>query len=428
MTVRFVLGLQWGDEGKGKVTDYLSDWAEVVVRTQGGANAGHTVIIEDKKYVLHLLPSGIIRPNVKCLITHGVVVDPKQLIDEIEEMRGHGVEISDRNLFLSERAHVVMPYHKLLDGAREEMDSKKGSQIGTTKRGIGPCYADKAQRIGIRVGDLYQENLRQKLEPLVAEKSAMLRYFGIGEEISVDRICDDIAEQREVIRPFVCDTYSMIREAVDSGKKILVEGAQGSLLDIDFGTYPYVTSSNCSSGGLITGSGIAPTELSSVTGVVKAYTTRVGSGPFPSEMDQATGERVRNVGKEFGATTGRPRRCGWLDVVALRYTINLSGVTDIALMKLDVLSGLETIRIAVGYKLGGKSIQTPPACTKDFEKLEVEYLDLPGWTENISGARTMNDLPENARRYVETISDLAGIPFTSVSVGPGRAQTIRLED
>jgi adenylosuccinate synthase len=416
-----LVGLQWGDEGKGKVIDALTEQYKIVVRFQGGANAGHTVVVNDDKYVLHLVPSGILHEEALCIIGNGVVADPAGLAEEIEGLKARGVRVKD-NLMISDRAHCVMPVHKLLDGARER--SRGDGKIGTTGRGIGPCYADKASRCGIRFAELIDPDVfRQRLENLLDLHNPILEKVYDVEPLDVDEVYEEFCGYADTLRPYVKDTVSVLQRAVVEDQDILLEGAQGALLDINFGTYPYVTSSEIC-GGASPGTGLPATGIDNAIGLVKAYCSRVGEGPFPTEQENETGERLRERGNEYGSTTGRPRRCGWLDCVALRHTVAINGVDSIALMLLDVLSGFETLKICTSYKLDGNRIDAFPANVGDVERVEPVYEEVPGWSEEITECRTWEDLPQAARDYVKTVQQAAGARIDIISVGPNRAQTI----
>ncbi|NUN69632.1 MAG: adenylosuccinate synthase [Bacteroidetes bacterium] len=420
MAVSIIVGAQWGDEGKGKIVDMLSEKIDIVARYQGGANAGHTVVIGDTTYVLHLIPSGIFQKNVKCVIGNGVVIDPAALMDEIAMIRSFGIKIEGR-LFISHNAHLIMPYHKLLDNIREQGAQK----IGTTGRGIGPAYIDKYMRAGIRVVDLLDRNvLREKLTRNIEEKNQILSKVYGKTEIDVDKIVEEYQKFDSLIDPYVTDTASYLNDALRKGKRVLAEGAQGALLDVDHGTYPYVTSSNPTSGGACTGLGIPPTSVKAIIGIVKAYSTRVGNGPFPTELNDATGESLRAIGHEFGATTGRPRRCGWLDMVSLRYSMMVNGISEIALTKLDVLDTFDEIKICVAYKKDGKVLKSFPTDVQTLETVEPVYKSYKGWKESITGVKSWKKLPARTRAYVETIEKLSGVRVSLVSVGARRDQTI----
>ncbi|GAB4184856.1 MAG: adenylosuccinate synthase [Calditrichia bacterium] len=422
MSVSIVVGAQWGDEGKGKIVDILSEEMDVVARFQGGANAGHTVKIKGKKYILHLIPSGILHPNTICVIGNGVVVDPAALLEEIELLEKEGISVKGR-LFISHKAHLIMPYHKLLDKASEEAMGE--SKIGTTGRGIGPAYVDKYNRKGIRIVDLLDKDLfEQKIRENIAEKNKILEKIYGQNPINTDEMVKEYLEYDQLMDPYIKDVSVLINNAIEDGKNILLEGAQGTLLDVDHGTYPYVTSSNPVSGGACIGVGIGPTMIDSVIGVLKAYTTRVGYGPFPTELEGEEGEYFRTVGQEFGATTGRPRRCGWFDAVIARYARRINGITRLAVTKLDVLDQLDEIKICTGYKVDGKEIKEFPADMKILEKIEPIYETHPGWKEDTSHIKSYDELPENAKKYLQRISELTGAKIAIVSVGQARSQTI----
>jgi adenylosuccinate synthase len=421
MPVTIVVGAQWGDEGKGKIVDLLSDDIDIVARYQGGANAGHTVVIGEKEYVLHLIPSGIFHKHVSCVIGNGVVIDPMALMDEIEMIKSFNIKIEGR-LYISHNAHLIMPYHKLLDSIREQGANK----IGTTGRGIGPAYIDKYMRTGIRVVDLLDRSvLSDKLKANIEEKNQLLSKVYGSAELDVDKIIREYEEFDKKIDPFVTDTSVFLNTALKRKKRVLAEGAQGALLDVDHGTYPFVTSSNPTSGGACTGLGIPPTAVNEIIGIVKAYSTRVGNGPFPTECMDETGEKLRSVGHEFGATTGRPRRCGWLDMISLNYSILVNGVKEIALTKLDVLDGFDEIRICTGYKIDGRVLKLFPTDLQTLERITPVYKSYKGWKEKISDIKRYGKLPERAQRYIEAIEKLSGVPVSIVSVGARRDQTIR---
>lgn len=416
-----LVGAQWGDEGKGKITDYLAEQADMVVRYQGGSNAGHTVKVGQEEFKLHLVPSGILYPGKTCIIGNGVVVDPQVLLRELEGLQKRGIDTS--GLRLSSRAHVILPYHTGLDEVEEE---RRGSgRLGTTKRGIGPAYVDKAARIGIRVCDLLDpEEFREKLAYNLKEKNEIFTKVYGRPGYSLEDILEEYTVYAEKLRPLVADTGRLINQALKEGKRVLFEGAQGTLLDLDQGTYPYVTSSYPVAGGACVGAGVGPTAIDSVIGVVKAYTTRVGEGPFPSEAKDAAGDYLRQRGMEFGTTTGRPRRCGWLDVVILRHAVEVNGLTGIALTKLDVLTGLDTLHICTGYRYRGEMLHDFPANLKVLQECEPVYEELPGWQEDISGARSLRDLPDNCRAYINRLEELLDVPVKMIAVGPRRDQTI----
>ena len=424
MTTAVLIGTQWGDEGKGKITDFLAEKADLVVRYQGGNNAGHTVVVGENSFKLHLIPSGILYPDKICVIGNGVVIDPKVLKEELLYLKERGVATD--NLRISLRAHIIMPYHKKLDELEEE--DKGDNKIGTTKRGIGPAYRDKASRTGIRVSDLLDKELfAEKLALNLKEKNNLLeKIYGV-EGFSFDELYQEYLEYAEIIRPYATDTSRLLNEAIEKGQKILFEGAQGTLLDLDHGTYPYVTSSHPVAGAACIGAGIGPTKIHKVIGVVKAYTTRVGSGPFPTELLDETGEFLRKQGYEFGTTTGRPRRCGWFDGVIARYAARVNGLSGLAVTKLDVLTGLDTLKVAVGYRFNGEIIKEFPASLKELSQCEPVYEELPGWKEDITGAKKLSDLPENARNYLKKIEEITGVPIAIISVGTRRDQTIILD-
>ncbi len=418
-----VIGLQWGDEGKGKIVDLLSAEADVVARFQGGNNAGHTLVVDGEETVLHLIPSGALHRNTACVIGGGVVVDPGVLVAELEALRERGYMRDPGQLRISQESHLILPYHKAIDQARER---KRGrGKIGTTGRGIGPAYEDKAARIGIRMIDLCDEaRFRERLRENVEEKNAYLKAM-LGESIlDYDAMAAELVRYGERLREFVTDTSRYLYDALIGGRRVLFEGAQGVMLDLDLGTYPYVTSSNTAAGAVCTGAGIAPKLVGYVVGISKAYTTRVGSGPFPTELVDTLGERLRNEGGEFGATTGRPRRCGWLDAVILRKAVRTSGTDSIALTKLDVLTGIDPLRICTSYRLDGRMIDDVPASVAELERVEPIYEEHRGWNERLDDVRRMEDLPANARRYVARIEELVGVDVGIVSVGPGREQTV----
>jgi adenylosuccinate synthase len=420
MTTVVVVGTQWGDEGKGKITDFLAESADVVSRYQGGNNAGHTIIIKDKKYKLHLIPSGIFYKDKLCVIGNGMVINPAALIEEIKYIHDHGY--STNNLKISDRAHVIMPYHMTLDALEE---AQKGDQkIGTTLKGIGPCYMDKAARCGIRIADLLDPDIFEpKLRALVATKNIWIEKVYGGKGLNADEILKEYTAYADQIRPYVTDTSVVLNDVIDAGGKVLFEGAQGVMLDIDYGTYPFVTSSNPSAGGVTIGAGVGPTKIDHVIGVAKAYTSRVGDGPFPTEQNNEIGDRIREIGHEYGTTTGRPRRVGWFDSVVVRHARRVSGLTGLSLNSTDVLSGLKTVKICTAYKYKGEIIDYYPASLSILNECEAIYEELPGWDEDITQARSLADLPDNARRYVERVAELTGIPIAIFSVGRNREQT-----
>ncbi len=422
MSVTVIVGSQWGDEGKGKIVNLISNDAEVVARYQGGANAGHTIVIDGKQYILHLIPSGILNPDVKCVIGNGVVIDPVALMEEIQMLKEHGVKVEGR-LFISHKAHLIMPYHKLLDTARE---GKKGdSAIGTTGRGIGPSYIDKAKRTGIRIVDLLdRKRFEEKIRKNVAEENEVLTKIYGCEELNADDIVKKYIEFDNIIDPYVKDTTLLINEMIKEGKEVIVEGAQGALLDLDHGTYPFVTSSNPTSGGACTGLGISPLTIDRIIGITKAYCTRVGNGPFPTELLDAEGEKLRKIGAEFGATTGRPRRCGWLDLVALKYSVMINGITDIAFTKLDVLDEFEEIGVCTGYKVDGKYLKSFPVDIQTLERIEPQYEYVKGWMQSLAGIRDYDKLPKEVYEYFKFIEDYVGAKISIISTSPDKADTI----
>ncbi len=415
-----VVGTQWGDEGKGKITDFLSEHAEVVARYQGGNNAGHTIVFGGVKYKLHLIPSGIFYKEKICVIGNGLVVDPKALLEELKYLHDRGV--STDNLRVSNRAHVILPYHLKQDELEEA--SKGDDKIGTTKKGIGPAYMDKAARIGIRMADLLdREAFKEKLERNLAQKNRLFEKMYDTEGFSVEEIFEEYFEYGQKIAQYVCDTSVVLNDALDNNHRVLFEGAQGVMLDIDHGTYPFVTSSNPIAGGVTVGTGVGPAKVTRVVGVCKAYTSRVGDGPFPTELHDEIGHQIREVGREYGTTTGRPRRVGWFDSVVVRHARRVSGLTDLSLNSIDVLTGIPTLKICVAYKCDGEVIDEVPANLNILAKCEPVYEELPGWTEGITGVRSLDELPENARKYVERVSELTGIQLSMFSVGPDRNQT-----
>lgn len=418
-----VVGIQWGDEGKGKIVDLLASRSDVVVRFQGGNNAGHTVVVDGKSFFLHLIPSGVLHDNVKCLIANGVVIDPKICIEEIDRLKERGFLKKDENLLISENAHVIMPYHRLIDVARES-DSQK-TKIGTTGRGIGPAYADKAARLGIRMADLLNgERLRRKLTPILEEKNFLLSHYFKKEPLSLDQLVDEYHGYGNRLKAYIGDTSSALVQAISANKKILFEGAQGILLDIDHGTYPFVTSSNTVAGAVSSGAGVSPRQIGKILGVLKAYTTRVGTGPFPTELKDDIGDLLQKKGHEFGTTTGRRRRCGWLDLVGLKYAIQISGITALAVMKLDVLSGLDEIKICTAYRHRGKILDSYPSDSDVLQDVEPVYEALSGWKEDLSSVRTFEELPARAKKYIKTVEAMLGVPIEMISVGPSREQII----
>jgi adenylosuccinate synthase len=427
-----VVGAQWGDEGKGKVVDLLTEHAQVVVRFQGGNNAGHTLVVGGQKTVLHLIPSGILHPGKTCVIGNGVVVDPAVLVKEIDALKARGFLKDDSHLIVSDNAHVIFPWHKLLDTFREK--ARGGSAIGTTGRGIGPAYEDKVARRGIRVRDLLQpERLRKRIDERLPEVLEELRELcRLANEpvptLEASQLVSEYAELGDRLRPHVADASLFLAGQVARGARILFEGAQGTLLDVDHGTYPYVTSSNCVAGQAAVGSGLGPTTIDKVMGISKAYTTRVGGGPFPTELTDALGDQLRKVGDEFGATTGRPRRCGWLDGVVLRYSVRVNGLSSLALTKMDVLSGIKSLQLCNAYELDGQRITELPGDYEDLGRVKPVYETLPGWDEKLAGVRTFDELPENAKRYVRRVEEISGVPVTCISVGADRGETVLLQN
>lgn len=420
MSTVVVVGTQWGDEGKGKITDFLAEGADVVARYQGGNNAGHTILIDNKKYKLTMIPSGIFNHNKTCVIGNGMVINPEALIDEINYIHENG--FSTDNLKISDRAHVIMPYHLVLDGLEE--DRKGDNKIGTTRKGIGPCYMDKAARNGIRISDLMDaEEFEARVRAIMVEKNNLIQQVYGGEPLDADKIVRDYLGYAEVLRPYVTDTSVVLNDAIDEGKKVLFEGAQGVMLDIDQGTYPFVTSSNPSAGGVCIGSGVGPSKIQQVIGVAKAYTTRVGDGPFPTEQDNEIGQLIRDKGHEYGTVTGRPRRVGWFDTVVVRHARRVSGITGLSLNSLDVLTGLDTVKICTGYRFRGEIIHHYPASLKMLSECEAVYEEMPGWSEDISEAKKLEDLPQSTLNYVNRVSELTGIPIAIFSVGRNREQT-----
>ena len=422
MSTYVVVGLQYGDEGKGKITDVLSAKSDYVVRFQGGDNAGHTVYVGDEKFVLHLLPSGVLQCKGKCIIANGVVVNPKAFMREIGQLESKGMRTD--HVYISRRAHVIMPYHIALDTYREE--EKGGTEIGTTKKGIGPCYEDKIARVGIRMVDLLNpEVLREKIEKNLRVKNSLFEKYFEKPTMDLDEIYNEFLEIGQQLKHRIVDTEVELNEAIKQGKNVLFEGAQALMLDIDFGTYPYVTSSSPTTGGVCSGAGVPPTALQNLIGVSKAYTTRVGNGPFPSELNDELGEQMRKVGNEFGATTGRPRRCGWLDLVSLKHACMINGINNLVITKLDVLTGIKPLKIVTHYRTeDGKIIDYFTSSTTKLYHYEPIYKELQGWDEDISHARSYDELPHNAKAYIEFIEEYLGINVYLVSVGPERSQNI----
>jgi adenylosuccinate synthase len=416
-----VVGTQWGDEGKGKITDFLAEKAGVVARYQGGNNAGHTIWIDGVEYKLHLIPSGIFYEDKICVIGNGMVVNPAALVKEIEYLHEKGV--STKGLRISDRAHIVMPYHLKLDVLEEE--SKGDAKIGTTKKGIGPAYMDKAARIGIRMIDLMdKDDFAEILKRNLKQKNDVLTKLYGADPFSFEEIYEEYMRYAEVLRPYVCDTSVVLNEEIEKGTDILFEGAQASMLDIDQGTYPYVTSSNPVAGGVCIGAGVGPTKIDKVIGTVKAYSTRVGDGPFPTELLDETGEYIRTQGREFGTTTGRPRRCGWFDALVVRHARRVSGLDGMALTRLDILTGLKELKVCVAYKHKGEILKEFPTSFRVLRECEPVYETLPGWDEDITGVRSFDELPENTQNYIRKLEEVTGVPLAILSVGPGREQTI----
>ncbi len=419
-----IVGAQWGDEGKGKIVDLLTQYADMVVRFQGGNNAGHTVYLKKEKFVFHIIPSGILYDNKKCVIGNGVVIDPGTLIEEITGLQKRGYLKDDSQLMISEEAHLILPYHRRIDVARERV-----FKIGTTGRGIGPAYEDKAARSGIRMGDLVDENIfKKKLEANLVQKNMYLVQVLKEEGFEFGKIYEEFVQFRDQLGKYVRNTALVIHEEIQKGKHVLFEGAQGALLDLDHGTYPYVTASNTVAANACVGSGIGPTMIDSVMGIAKAYTTRVGEGPFPTELHDALGEKIRQKGEEFGATTGRPRRCGWFDAVVVNHSIRINGIQGITITKLDVLNDLDKIKVCVGYHLKGKIIHHVPSNVETLNSAEPVYEELDGWKTEIKGARTLADLPLNAQRYLRRIEELIGTKIVMVSVGSERNETIGVKN
>ncbi len=424
MNTYVVVGTQWGDEGKGKIIDVLAPKADYIVRFQGGNNAGHTVVVNDEKFILQLLPSGIINSKGKCIIGPGVVVDIEVLLKEINELEKRGKNLD--NLFIDERAHLIMPYHIEIDKAREE--ARGENKIGTTQRGIGPCYIDKIARNGIRTGDLMEmDRFKDKLEWNIKDKNDMLQRYG-KETFELEALYEKYVDLAQKIKHRIIDAVSEVNEAVDNNKTVLFEGAQALMLDIDYGTYPYVTSSSPTAGGAAVGAGVSPRKIERVLGVMKAYTTRVGEGPFPTEEDNETGEILRKTGGEYGSNTGRPRRCGWLDLVIGKYGVMINGLTDIVLTKLDVLDGFDKVKIAVAYEIDGKRYVNYPPNLRKSKEIKVIYEEFDGWKEDISKIKNYDELPENCKKYIKFIEEFLGCPVSMVSVGPERTQNIYLKD
>lgn len=425
MSTVVIVGAQWGDEGKGKIIDYLAAKADVVVRAQGGNNAGHTVIVDNKKYAFHLMPSGVLYENKLNVISNGVVFDPEGFLEELAVLEKQGIDTS--NILIDERVHIIFPYHKKIDSLEEA--ARGNDPIGTTHKGIGPCYMDKVERSGIRLGEMLDEELfKERLFLQVERKNKIIEKIYNSEGFDKEEMYDKYCDYARRLQKYVTDTTIVVHEALENNKKVLFEGAQGTLLDIDLGTYPYVTSSHPTSGGFCIGAGIGPNRINEVVGVVKAYTTRVGKGPFPTELDNEIGDLIRKKGNEYGTTTGRPRRCGWFDGVMLKYTSRINGLTSISLMLLDVLSGFDKIKICVGYDLQGKTIDNFPASIHTLGKCTPIYEEVEGWQEDITGVTKYEELPINAKKYIERIEKYVGVPIKIISVGPKRNQTIVREE
>lgn len=423
MPALVLLGAQWGDEGKGKATDLLGGSVDYVVRYQGGNNAGHTVVVGDQKYALHLLPSGILSPGCTPVIGNGVVVDPAVLLSELSGLNARGIDTS--KLLISGNAHLITPYHTTLDKVTERFLGKR--KIGTTGRGIGPAYADKINRVGIRVQDIFDESiLRQKVEAALDFKNQVLAKLYNRRAIAVEQVVEELLGYADQLSGFVADTTLLLNNAIDDGKVVLFEGGQGTLLDVDHGTYPFVTSSNPTAGGACTGTGVGPTKINRVIGILKAYTTRVGAGPFPTELLDEDGEKLRTIGGERGVTTGRDRRCGWFDAVIARYATRVNGLTDFFLTKLDVLTGWERIPVCVAYEIDGKRVDELPYSQTDFHHAKPIYETLPGWSEDITQAKSFDQLPKNAQKYVQALEEMSGAPISAIGVGPGRDETIQI--
>lgn len=420
-----VVGTQWGDEGKGKIIDVLANKADYVVRFQGGNNAGHTVVVNGEKFILHLLPSGMLHGNGKCIIGPGVVIDPKVLLKELDTLEAKGAKID--HLFISDRAHIIMPYHVKLDELSEATSG--AHKIGTTKRGIGPCYADKINRVGIRAVDLLDmEIFGEKLKRFLEAKNLIFTKIYGEAPLSYDEIFEEYKGYAERLKHRIIDSIPEINRALDEDKLVLFEGAQAMMLDINYGTYPYVTSSSPTTGGVTTGAGVSPRKITKGIGVMKAYTTRVGEGPFVTELTDELGEKLREVGHEYGATTGRPRRCGWLDLVVGKYAVDINGLTDIVITKIDVLSGLDTVKICVAYDIDGKRYTSVPASTEILARAIPVYEELPGWKEDISQMKNYDELPENCKKYIKRMEEILNCPISVVSVGPDRSQNIHIRE
>ncbi len=424
-----IIGSQWGDEGKGKIVDLLSQKADIIVRFQGGSNAGHTVMFGDKTFILHLVPSGIFHENTKCVIGNGMVVDPEKLLTEIKNLEEKGIDCKDR-LYISDAANIIMPYHKLIDSAREKR--LKANKIGTTGRGIGPAYEDKVGRCGVRFADIENDSVfKEKIDRFVQDKNLILKYVleYSGEFLNADQVFEELSQFHSELSPYVCDTSELIANEMEKGKHILFEGAQGTFLDVDHGTYPYVTSSNTVAGGACSGSGVGPTKIDKIIGIVKAYTTRVGEGPFPTELSDEVGQLLAKEGHEFGATTGRPRRCGWFDACLLKKAVRINGITHLSITKLDVMDKLETIKICTAYTDNqGKIINNLPSKQTLQQEISPVYEEMPGWQCNSCGITDYDKLPENAKKYIRRLEELLGVPASIISTGPKREETMLLEN
>ncbi|MEX0680094.1 MAG: adenylosuccinate synthase [Balneolales bacterium] len=424
MSVRIIIGAQWGDEGKGKIVDLLSDRADYVVRYQGGANAGHTLNFDGQTHILHLIPSGIFHSNTTCIIANGVVIDPLTLLDEIDFVKKAGVDITGR-LLISESAHMILPYHKSLDKVGEHALGQQ--KIGTTGRGIGPAYVHKIARVGIRMMDLLDPDLlKAKMEANLSEINGILTGSYHSAPLDLDKMYKEILACAEQLEPLICNTTHRIHKALSAGSEILLEGAQGALLDVDHGTYPFVTSSSPTSGGACTGTGIPPNAIDNIMGITKAYCTRVGNGPFPTEQHDKTGDDLRDAGHEFGSTTGRPRRCGWIDLVALKYAAKINGFNELTITKLDVLDRFDTIKACTSYKLNGRQTTEFPLQLRDLDRIEPVYTTFPGWKQSTRESRSLDELPQRTREYLDGISEYLEIPVSIVSTGPGRKETVKI--
>jgi adenylosuccinate synthase len=418
-----VIGGQWGDEGKGKVVDLVAEQADVVVRFSGGDNAGHTVINKHGKFALHLVPSGIFSPRAVSIIANGVAINPELLLQEIDMLKSRGIDVSVSRLFISDRAHVIMPYHLILDELEEGL--RGAGAIGTTKKGIGPVFADKIARQGIRIGDIVdRKNLMEQLRNILHQKNLVLTRVFEAQPLSLVKMYEDYVEYGKKLKPYVCDTTVMLEKALNEGKVVMLEGAQGTMLDPDFGTYPYATSSSPLAGGACVGAGISPTKITRILGVFKAYCTRVGGGPFPTELKDEIGDRIRERAQEFGTTTGRPRRCGWFDAVAARFSHRVNGYTGMAVTRFDILDVMPTVKICTAYRIGSKTITDFPASLATLEHCKPVYEELPGWQTDTSGVRAFKDLPAAARKYIRRLEELVGCPANLICVGPERSQTI----